>query len=37
MRYLISKFRDFSGIFLEFFMIFLGTFQIMNIFTKMSV
>ena len=33
MRYSISKFTDFSGIFLNF----LGTFQILSIFTKMSL
>ena len=37
MRYSISKFRDFSRIFLEFFLNFLGSFLILSIFTKMSL
>ena len=32
-RYSVSKFRDFSGIVLNF----LGTFQILSIFTKMTL
>ena len=34
MRYATSEFTDFSGIFLEFFLKFLETFQILRIFMK---
>ena len=36
-RYSISKFKNFSGIFLEFFVNFVGTFSILSIFTKMPL
>ena len=37
LRYSISKFRDFSRIFLEFFINFLGTFPILSIIMKMPL